>query len=209
VAVFALVFGSADRAGVGPESMHRGSEAVPPGVLLLFGEGLVFALILLLFVAFLFEGYAFWSILLSTLHIGVAFGLIAGYVAGARPSIDRKARRWIDASMVWFVLANLGPLLLSGGGRMGQGWIDAWVGYYLTLAFNGWLTFAVIGLLIGPFLVGSWVMVLILIGAGAMQLFGHPVRTPLQGILASAGLIALAGAFFLPPVGRRRVGSKG
>ncbi len=352
VAVFALVFASAGRVGARPGSVEQSSRAAPTAVLRLLGEGLVFSLILALFVAFLFEGYAFWSILLSTLHIGVAFGLIAGYVAGARTAIDRNARPWIDASMVWFVLANLGPLLLSGGGRMGQGWIDAWVGYYLTLAFNGWLTFAVIGLLVGagwlragstifrvmalgvlptalppltawieiplarsvgwmgailfggalvvlgwgglrdllsglaggvseasgpargllgsvavallllgvlgmigsapplapevagtrmlmigfihlqlmgfvssglilllfprlrgmaiwPFLVGSWMMILILIGAGAMQFFGHRVRTPLQGILAGAGLIALAGAFFLPRVGRPRVGSKG
>ena len=138
IGVFALVF-----AGSRPTL-----EAPGPGSGRLAAEGSFLALVFLLFGAFLMQGYAFWSILLSMLHVCVSLALVGLYVRRRRGSMDESARPWLDLSMLWFVAAMLGPFLLALGGRMGQGWVDAWVGYYLTLLFNGWLTFAVIGLLL-------------------------------------------------------------
>jgi hypothetical protein len=108
----------------------------------------VHLLILALFVAFLLQGYAFWSILLSMVHVGAGFGLVAAYGWRGREGIPPPARRWIDLSLLWFVLATLGPWMLALAGRMGDGWVDAWVGYYLTLLLQGWLAFGVVGLLV-------------------------------------------------------------
>lgn len=142
VGIFSLLFA---RRSTG----SRGDPApISPTPSRLAGEGLFLLLIAALFAAFLMQGYGFWSILLSMLHILVSFGFIAGYARGPRHRLDDAARPWLDLSMVWFVVATIGPMLLAGGDRFGQGWIDAWVGFYLTLLFNGWLTFAVIGLLV-------------------------------------------------------------
>ncbi len=137
IGVFALVF-----AGSRPNP-----EAPGPGPARLAAEGTFLALVFFLFGAFLMQGYAFWSILLSMLHVCISLALVGLYVRRRRGSSDEVARPWLDLSMLWFVAAMLGPFLLAFGGRMGQGWVDAWVGYYLTLLFNGWLVFAAIGLL--------------------------------------------------------------
>jgi hypothetical protein len=127
--------------------MLRGAWGRPVGALRGLGEALLALLIVLMFVAFVLQGYAFWSILLSMLHIAVSFGLIARWVARGRGAAGAAARPWIELSLVWFVAGTVGPLMLSLGGTMGQGWIEAWVGYYLLLLFNGWLMFALIGFL--------------------------------------------------------------
>ncbi len=150
--IFGVIYATAERptepGGDQALTGHRRGEH-RAGSMQLLGEGGLLALILLMTLAFLLEGYAFWSILLSMLHILISFVLIGVYLTRIRSRLDHRGRPWIDLSILWFVVATLGPLLLAGGARMGEGWIEAWVGYYLTLLFNGWLIFAVIGLLAG------------------------------------------------------------
>ncbi len=125
----------------------RGSRGRSPGIARGVGEALLLLLIALLFVAFVQEGYGPRSIALSTLHIAVSFGLVGAWFARGRTKVGEPARPWIELSLVWFVVGSIGPLMLAFGTRMGEAWIEAWVGYYLLLLFNGWLTFALVGLL--------------------------------------------------------------
>jgi hypothetical protein len=118
-----------------------------PGVLRLGMEATVHLLILTLFAAFLLQGYAFWSILLSTLHLLLGFALVGLHLRRTRGELRGEARRWVDLSLVWYVVASVGPWMLALAGRMGEAWVEAWVGYYLTLLFQGWLAFALVGLL--------------------------------------------------------------
>ncbi len=111
-------------------------------------EGLFLILVLAMTLAFILEGYAPRSTALSLVHVIISLGLVWVYTGDVRDRLPTGARRWIDLSMAWFVVAQLGPLLLAGGVWMGPAWIDAWVGYYLAVLFNGWLTFAAIGLLV-------------------------------------------------------------
>jgi len=139
VAVFLVLLGRPDPAG-GTEA--AGTRVGP------LGEAAFHALVLGMFTAFLLQGYAFWSILLSMLHIGVGFGVVIFWMRRVRPHESRASRPWLDLSMLAFVVATLGPWMLALGGRMGEAWIEAWVGFYLGLLFHGWLAFVVLGLLV-------------------------------------------------------------
>lgn len=116
-------------------------------------EGAIGALVALIFLTFLQEGYGPRSIPLSMIHILVSYGIIWLYLRERRGWAElagmEAARPWIDLSLLWFVVSTMGPFMLAFGIWMGEAWTEAWVGYYLALVFNGWLTFGVIGLLTG------------------------------------------------------------
>lgn len=114
----------------------------------LFGEGAFHLLVGALFVAFLLQGYGSWSILLSMLHIGASFGILALWFRRVRPTEATGVRRPLDLALGFFVLATLGPWMLSLGGRMGEGWVEGWVGFYLALLFHGWLVLSVLALVV-------------------------------------------------------------
>jgi hypothetical protein len=147
-----------------------------------------------MFVAFLLEGYAAASIALSMLHLVVAVGLVVYWMrrlrhAGRTDGGPHGADEWILPALVLFLLANLGPWMLALGGRMGEGWTEAWVGYYLTLLFHGWIGLGIPGLLrarLGVVLPGA---------AGRLLLLGAvpSVLPRMTGILprgTSAGEVA-------------------
>lgn len=151
VGFFALVFaGAGAGADRGAGTGSRGRTDARDGVSLprLAAEVAFVVLVLAIFWAFLQEGYAFWSILLSMLHIAVSVGLIAIYLTRFRSRMDARARPWVNQSLLWFAVATVAPLMLSGGAALGDAWIDAWVGFYLVVLFNGWLTMGVLGLLV-------------------------------------------------------------
>jgi hypothetical protein len=116
-------------------------------------EGAIGVLVALIFVTFLQEGYGPRSIPLSMIHILVSYGIIWVYLRERRgwarhPGME-AARPWIDLSLLWFVVSTIGPFMLAFGIWMGEVWTEAWVGFYLALVFNGWLTFVAVGLLVG------------------------------------------------------------
>jgi hypothetical protein len=134
-------------AGVFGLLLAASPAARDPGSGMRRAEGSFHLVVAALFVAFLLQGYAFGSILLSTLHMGVALAAVIHWLRQGRPREEPEVRPWLDLAVLGFVLASLGPWMLAFGGRMGPSWTDAWVGYYLALLFHGWLTFAVFGLL--------------------------------------------------------------
>ncbi len=102
-------------------------------------------------VTFPLMGYAFWSILFSTLHILLSFyfvylltrqleALKATYIYAT------KFLRW---SLVFLLLSSLGPFAL--GVIISQGfshshWYDLSIYYYLHFQYNGWISFAFLGM---------------------------------------------------------------
>ncbi len=170
-------------------------------------ELLLLTLIGVLFAAYLYQGYAFWSIVLSTLHILVTLALVWLWVEGPRQHLTAAARPWIDLSAVWLVAATVGPLMLAGGVPMGAVWIDAWVGFYLTLLFNGWLLFGVVGLLVDRFGAGPnpWLRRFMAAGVipGVLPRFDPWIAFPGLEWIGWAGLLLVGGglvgvAFRLP-----------
>jgi hypothetical protein len=132
----------------GAGGAERGGWPGRPSTAALASEGAFHLLVGALFVAFLLQGYGFGSILLSMLHIGASFGILALWFRRVRPSEATGVRRPLDLALVFFVLATLGPWMLSLGGRMGDGWVEAWVGFYLALLFHGWLVLSMLALLV-------------------------------------------------------------
>ncbi len=175
-------------------------------------ELLLLALIGALFVAYLYQGYAFWSIVLSALHILVTLALVWLWVEGPRRRLTAAARSWIDLSALWLVVSTVGPLMLAGGVPMGAVWIDAWVGYYLTLLFNGWLLFGVVGLLVDRFGVDAsadvdgvpnpWVRRLMAVGVipGVLPRFDPWITLPGLDWIGWVGLALVGGGLVVVAV---------
>ncbi|MFU8860470.1 MAG: hypothetical protein ACNA8K_08595 [Cyclonatronaceae bacterium] len=99
-------------------------------------------------IAFALQGYAFYSILLSTLFILLSLWFAIIYFRHENPDVCSLTRNFLNAAVFWMVFSSVGPLALAGGTMMGPDWIRAWVAFYLHLQFNGWITFALIGLII-------------------------------------------------------------
>jgi hypothetical protein len=99
-------------------------------------------------VAFALQGYAFYSILLSTLFIILSLWFAFIYIRNEKMTVSPLVRNFLNAAVFWMVFSSAGPLALAGGTMMGPDWIQLWVAFYLHLQFNGWITFAVAGLLI-------------------------------------------------------------
>jgi hypothetical protein len=99
-------------------------------------------------IAFALQGYAFYSILLSTLFIVLSLWFAFVYFSNENMAVNPLVRNFLNAAVFWMVFSSVGPLALAGGTMMGPDWIQGWVAFYLHLQFNGWITFAVAGLLI-------------------------------------------------------------
>jgi hypothetical protein len=106
--------------------------------------GLLFVTILI-FPAFLYQGYGAISITISTLHILLSYPfLIQLYRKHLSGKTGVSAEIWISAGIIYFC-STIGPFALAGSGAMGQGWMESWIAYYLHTSFNGWITFAIVG----------------------------------------------------------------
>ena len=99
-------------------------------------------------IAFALQGYAFYSILLSTLFIILSLWFAFVYFRYEKMTVSPLVRNFLNAAVFWMVFSSAGPLALAGGTMMGPDWIQLWVAFYLHLQFNGWITFAVAGLFI-------------------------------------------------------------
>jgi hypothetical protein len=102
-------------------------------------------------VAFALQGYAFYSILLSTLFVVLSLWFAWLYFRYEDMQILSLVRNFLNAAVFWMVFSSAAPLALAAGSMMGPDWIQGWVSFYLHLQFNGWITFAVTGLIIACF----------------------------------------------------------
>ncbi len=101
---------------------------------------------LVLFAAFVRDGYAPLSIALSTMHMLLGYVLAWIFFRHARSDSNIGSRYFLEGAVFWMVMATAGPWLLAAGRGLPPFWMDAAVHYYLHVLFNGWLLFGLAGL---------------------------------------------------------------
>lgn len=108
--------------------------------------GSLHVLIIAMFPAFLFEGYAFFSILFSSLYLVVSYILIWQF----RTELELRTNPLKQWAVALYLLSTIGPWALGGTTTFGSEWLSAWISWFLHLQFNGWVTFAVFALFWNP-----------------------------------------------------------
>jgi hypothetical protein len=101
--------------------------------------GFMHILIIAMFPAFLLEGYAFYSILFSSLFLVVSYFLLWQF----RVELELQTNPLKQWAVGLYVLSTIGPWALGGATAFGPAWLSAWIAWFLHLQFNGWVTFAV------------------------------------------------------------------
>ncbi|MDW7691512.1 hypothetical protein R9C00_17805 [Flammeovirgaceae bacterium SG7u.111] len=102
---------------------------------------------------FPFTGYGLWSIVFSALHAFLSMCFATVFIRKAQISLSVKhleSFQFVKWGLLLMVLANLAPLALGPVKAMtGQSdWYYLLIYFYLHFQYNGWFTFAVIGLLL-------------------------------------------------------------
>jgi hypothetical protein len=107
---------------------------------------------------FPFTGYAAGSIIFSSVHalVSIAFALffLKDSKSVARTSNEKVIYLFIRWSLILMIVSNLGPFALgpviaNGGARSKLYFLIIY--FYLHFQYNGWFTFAVLGLLLNYF----------------------------------------------------------
>lgn len=149
-------------------------------------------LIIGMFPAFIFQGYAFFSITFSSLYLSVSYWIIVQF----RTHLFQKNQPLKQISILFYLLSTLGPWLLGGSAAFGPQWLNAWISWFLHLQFNGWITFAAFALLLQktelkPNLISAFYVLAIstvFISLGLM----FPLNTLLLSVLMIISGIALS-----------------
>ena len=103
--------------------------------------------------AFIIEGYAFFSILFSSLFQLLNYWLTYRFFKDVKKS--KKARnhqfslKFIKAGLLLMVISTMGPwaiAVISAKGLAGSEYFNAAIYFFLHFQYNGWFAFAIIGL---------------------------------------------------------------
>lgn len=107
---------------------------------------------LLMFFAFLYQGYGLYSIALSTIHIFVEYWAGIFIVKHLKKQRMPKSAKWfIIGGVIALFISSIGPYalaIISATGGKDLVWYDMSVYFYLHFQYNGWLTLMLIGLFI-------------------------------------------------------------
>jgi len=101
------------------------------------------------FVAFLLQGYAFWSITLSSLFQLVSYLFVISIWRGANGWHSRLSFRFWKVAIVAMFLSTFGPWALAYIMSQGMGDTPAYpaaIYFFLHFQYNGWFLFALLGL---------------------------------------------------------------
>ena len=100
-------------------------------------------------IAFPLQGYAFWSILFSTMHIFFSYAFV--WKAWILTRMDSTPEAgFLRTSLFFMVLSTMGLWTMGPIMAMelqGSAWYYGAVQFFLHFQFNGWFTFAVLALL--------------------------------------------------------------
>ena len=138
IALFALLI----RFFVSPERYHR--------YRLIFW--LTQATVLGMCIAFPMQGYGAWSITFSSLHIIFSYCFVWLLWRDLNRNTDHRkdaSIRWVKAALLFMVLSTLaiwGLAVVNANGLRGSALYYALVQFYLHFQFNGWFTFAILGI---------------------------------------------------------------
>lgn len=110
----------------------------------------LFIVTILMFIAFILQGYALFSIIFSTLHIFVQYVIAYFIIKLVRKTntIPKSSRNFIYGSIVMLIISSIGPFALgmvASQGLRDAPIFDMAVYFYLHFQYNGWLTLILIG----------------------------------------------------------------
>lgn len=101
--------------------------------------------------AFLYQGYGFVSIGFSTLHLLVSYYFAWLFWSDLKRLKPSSSRSFFKVSLIWLILSSFGlwalPIILNTVGKTSILYYSS-VQWFLHIQFNGWFTYAVIGLLL-------------------------------------------------------------
>src|SRR5690606_15371941 len=112
------------------------------------------ASVLGMLISFPIQGYALFSITFSTLHILFSYVFIYRFLKDCKQSEVVKNQhqfsfKFIKAALFFLALSSLGPWamgpIMASGNSFTQLYYNA-IYFYLHFQYNGWFTFAVLGL---------------------------------------------------------------
>src|SRR5699024_10375260 len=112
----------------------------------------LFIVSLVMFFAFMSQGYDVFSIITSTLHIFLEYwGAIFIYRELNLPYISRQGKLYVFGSLFALIVSSIGPFSLgfiAANGLRDSGLFDMAIYFYLHFQYNGWLFLMLIGLFI-------------------------------------------------------------
>src|SRR5699024_730227 len=109
-----------------------------------------FLITLLMFLAFLYQGYAVYSIIFSTLHIGIEYWMVVFIFKKLKEmkNIPTYSRLFIKGALISLVISSIGPFALGGFGMTGMKeypLFEMAIYFFLHFQYNGWLYLMLIG----------------------------------------------------------------
>jgi len=113
----------------------------------------LFVVTAVMFAAFLYQGYALFSIALSTIHIFVEYwaAIFIYRQLKSRLNIPGTAKLFIKGALIALVVSSLGPYgiaYVSASGMKESALYEMAIYFYLHFQYNGWLLLFLIGLFI-------------------------------------------------------------
>ncbi|MCH8558006.1 MAG: hypothetical protein LAT84_09295 [Balneolia bacterium] len=97
-------------------------------------------------VSFAMQGYAFWSILFSSMHLFLTLWLAVLFLLRPEKRRSDISRDFAGAAWLWHVLSGFGPFALAFTGGMTGTMAMFWLGSYLFLLLNGWIIFMMLAI---------------------------------------------------------------
>lgn len=101
-------------------------------------------------VFFIAQGYAFWSILFSTLSIIVSYFFAYTFVKDLKQIPGETSKNWFKGALFFYVISSLGTFFLAYTVASKNFLYNPYIAsiyYYLHFQYNGWFLFACFGLL--------------------------------------------------------------
>lgn len=110
----------------------------------------IFIVSILMFIAFLIQGYGLFSIIMSTVHIFIEYWAIIFIYQQlkAQKKISSLASLFIKGSLITLLISSIGPFTLayiSANKLQSSALFDMAIYFYLHFQYNGWLTLILIG----------------------------------------------------------------
>lgn len=105
----------------------------------------------LMFIAFLIQGYAVFSIIFSTLHICIEYWVIIFMYKQLKqhPAIPLSSKLFFKGALISLFISTIGPFALGGLAMTGlkeTPFFDMAIYFYLHFQYNGWLFLMLFGL---------------------------------------------------------------
>ncbi len=99
---------------------------------------------------FIIQGYAFWSILFSTLSIFVSYFFAYYFIKDLKYIKGETSKNWYKGALFFYVISSFGTFFLAYTVASKDFMFNPYLAsiyYYLHFQYNGWFLFACIGLL--------------------------------------------------------------